>query len=524
MLGQAIATQRIAHAYLFSGPRGTGKTSVARILAKAINCLNTDTATEKPCNECANCLAITQGTFMDVVEIDAASNRGVDEARELREQVHIVPSIGQYKVYILDEVHMLTNEAFNALLKTLEEPPAHAVFILCTTESHKVPVTIASRCQRFSFSRAQEAQLQAHLKTVSQAEGVDIEDEALSLLAQLADGGYRDGVMLLDQTITTFQQLEGEAGKPITRQHLERQLGIASRQVVWDIVSKILNKDAAVAIGLLEAYVASGGEVRHLTANLVSQLRTLLFHQLQVDLAADVDQGQQEWLQNHAGKSSSTELAHIIKRLLAAQQQKTAAAHPALALEVAIIEALQAPTIHPAPAAPISKSAYAANPKMRLTPQPEHDDPGAATIDEASAAAPEPAVATPPPAPQAPPADLVEAWQRILQRVLSQNKSVGALLRHHCMPIEFDGSVLQLQFWNSFHKKQVENDKNRIMVEAIAAEVFGTSVKLRGELVDKRLRPKKQPMSEEDIYNVAPVAEENLADTAAEIFGGEFMD
>lgn len=545
ILGQAIATQRIAHAYLFSGPRGTGKTSVARIMAKAINCLSQSEA-ELPCNECANCIAINQGSFLDVVEIDAASHRGIDDVRELVEQTQSVPSLGRYKVYILDEVHMFTREAFNALLKTLEEPPAHVVIILCTTESHKVPITITSRCQRFVFSGASQEQLQQLLSSISQQEKVKIDSDAIALMAQLADGGYRDGVMLLDQVITSAQQGDKAKSKSaITRRDIEQQLGLANHEVVQRIIEQLVEQQPSAMIETVEGFASNGGEVRYLTAGLIDQLRNLLFYSLKsTNLAKHQSEQQQTWLAQTVSKTSPAFLTKVIKNLTV--QQINSSIHPALAVELSLLESLspqseagarspkveevnevKAPTnsavtppYPPQPRAEIKEaSSPASHPGQREDPV------------ESQTQAPDARHPTPqqqPPAavvPANPPADLAEAWQQTLVAVLNQNKSVGSLLRHHCTPVSLDGTILMLQFWNGFHKKQVELDKNRLMVEEIAATVFGHPIKIRGELADKSLRPRKQPMTEEDLHNVAPVQpDSDLVDTALEMFGGELVD
>ncbi|MCC7573530.1 MAG: DNA polymerase III subunit gamma/tau, partial [Candidatus Methanofastidiosum sp.] len=195
----ALKQGRISHAYLFCGPRGTGKTSIAKILAKAVNCLESQAG--EPCNQCANCQSINQGGSLDVLEIDAASNRGIDEIRDLRERVQFVPSGGRFRVYIIDEVHMLTTEAFNALLKTLEEPPGHVIFILATTEAHKLPATILSRCQRFDFHRISRADLLERLRLVAKNNNITVTEEALAVMVQAAEGGLRDALSLLDQCI-----------------------------------------------------------------------------------------------------------------------------------------------------------------------------------------------------------------------------------------------------------------------------------------------------------------------------------
>lgn len=529
MLSRAIESDRIAHAYLFAGPRGTGKTSVARILAKAVNCLIHDGKGEVPCNQCANCQAINKGAFLDVVEIDAASHNRVEDARELIEQIHSVPSIGKYKVYILDEVHMLSNAAFNTLLKTLEEPPAHAVFILCTTESHKVPITVASRCQRFVFARANQQQLQQLLSSIANQEKVKIEEDAAALLAQLADGGYRDGVMLLDQTISAFKE-QNQKGA-ITRESIEQQLGLASQQVTRQLVESALSRDAEAAVKQIEEFVAHGGEVRYLVNDVIEQLRALLLFLLNAQSTQmDIDQGQKQWFETLRKQHQPNVVTDLLKRVVESQQQKTLAEHAALSLEMAIIE-FASPTSAPQasqPPATVSATAPVAAPKPTMpktSSSAASPPPSQSSVPEA---AEEPEVKqeetpSPPPEPIEPPADLAQAWERVLSEVWQQNRSVGALLKHHCTPLSHDGTILMLQFWNAFHKKQVEVDKNRLLVEKTAAGIFGQPVKLQGQLVDKSLRPKKRPMSEEDLHNVAE-PDNDLTDVAAEIFGGEFVD
>src|SRR5690606_27438862 len=197
-LRNAISTDRVAHAYLFAGPKGTGKTTSARLLAKAVNCLGPDKSNQ-PCNKCENCLAVNEGRFLDLIEIDAASNTSVDDIRELRDKVNFSPSQGRFKVYIIDEVHMLSTSAFNALLKTLEEPPSHVIFILCTTEIHKIPATVLSRCQRHQFRRIPVPIIVQKLKELCKQEKIKIEDDALTLIARQATGSMRDAISLVDQ-------------------------------------------------------------------------------------------------------------------------------------------------------------------------------------------------------------------------------------------------------------------------------------------------------------------------------------
>lgn len=265
-LTNALTSGRIAHAYLFAGPRGTGKTSTARILAKALNCEHGPTP--NPCGECDNCRRIAEGSSMDVFEIDAASNRGIDEIKTLRDQLAFTPVDCRYKVYIIDEVHMLTTEAFNALLKTLEEPPSHVIFILATTDPHKIPATIHSRCQRFDFRRVTVDEIVQHLAMVAQSSGLDADEEALRLIAIQSEGGMRDALSLLDQC--------GVMAQKITAVTVREVLGIVGREALRDLVEAIGKQDVPGALAQLSALLEQGKDVRQIMTELIEYLRALL--------------------------------------------------------------------------------------------------------------------------------------------------------------------------------------------------------------------------------------------------------
>ncbi|MRR15932.1 MAG: DNA polymerase III subunit gamma/tau [Deltaproteobacteria bacterium] len=273
-LANAIGQGRIGHAFLFSGPRGVGKTSVARILAKSLNCEKGPTA--EPCNICPNCREITDGTSMDVREIDGASNRGIDEIRELRENVKFAPAASKYKIYIIDEVHMLTREAFNALLKTLEEPPGHVIFIFATTENHKVPATILSRCQCYDFRRISLAQIAENLAVIAAKEGITISEAALSWIAEAGDGSMRDAQSIFDQVISY-------AGLAISDDDAEDILGLADRKYLYRLSEAVMARNAGACLMILEEAYLAGIDMKHFYSMLLKHFRNLLL----VKIAAD---------------------------------------------------------------------------------------------------------------------------------------------------------------------------------------------------------------------------------------------
>ena len=328
-LSQAISSGRIGHAYLFSGPRGTGKTSTAKILAKALNC--EQGPTPAPCGVCKNCQKITDGTALDVFEIDAASNRGIDEMRDLREKVKFTPAEGRYKVYIIDEVHMLTTEAFNALLKTLEEPPAHVVFILATTEPHKVPATIQSRCQRFDFRRITVEEITARLAYVAREMKIPCEEAALRLLAEQADGGMRDALSLLDQCAS----VDGEL---LTAARVEESLGLIGREPIYRLTKALGERAKGEVLEVVAALFAGGKDPMQLLAELTLHLRSLMLYEAAGALEVlDLSEEAKAALEEQKALFEQAQLMAMIARLHEAMAELRWTPQPRVTLEVALL-------------------------------------------------------------------------------------------------------------------------------------------------------------------------------------------
>ena len=344
-LKQAVAQGRIAHAYLFCGTRGTGKTSTARILAKAINCLSPRDG--EPDNECHICVSINEARSLDLIEIDAASNRGIDDIRDLSDKVRYSPNESRCKIYIIDEVHMLTEPAFNALLKTLEEPPAHAVFILATTEAHKVPLTIISRCQRYDFRRIPIEQMVAKLADISAQEGIEISDEALHLVARIANGGLRDAENLLEQVVVSY-------GSPIDEEDVRQLLGIGGDEIALELVGHIIGKSVKDGISIVNGASERGTDLRQLLRGTLEYLRALLL----IKTGAGANFGYSDEIMGRLnGLAADAQMEHLVRALkvFAGVNMRRDAAST-LPLELAVVES----AIEPEPAAVAAPPAYPA--------------------------------------------------------------------------------------------------------------------------------------------------------------------
>lgn len=338
-LSNALKNGRLPHALLFTGPRGTGKTSSARILAKALRCPNA--VNFVPCNECYSCKEIATGSSVDVMEIDGASNNGVDSIRELRETVMFMPTSGKYKIYIIDEVHMLSTSAFNALLKTLEEPPAHVIFIMATTEVHKIPQTILSRCQRFDFRRISTRQITEHLKLICDQDGVQAEDDALWVIARQGDGSMRDSQSLLDQVITF-------ADGPLTRSNVVEILGLTDRTLLFETLNALVDRNTQAIIKVIEKISQAGFEPHLFSQDLLEMIRNLLLVKVsgnQVDQILEMPDTEMSALNDMSQKLSEEDIHMLFDMALKGGSDIPRAQDPRIVLEVILLRMASAPKL-----------------------------------------------------------------------------------------------------------------------------------------------------------------------------------
>ncbi len=534
-LRNALATGRVAHAYLFTGPRGTGKTSVARILAKAVNCLAPEG--QRPCNECRICRGMSDGSHLDLIEIDAASNTGVDDVRDLRDKINFSPNEARQKVYVIDEVHMLSNAAFNALLKTLEEPPAHALFVLATTEPHKIPETIRSRCQRFDFRRVSLQDIIGKLQRICEAEGVAAEPAALEAIARAATGSLRDSESLLDQLLAFTEDT-------ITLEQVQALLGTVSGEAVAMLVDHLIARDTAAGLALINATVDAGADPRQFMRQLLEYLRGLLLLQAGDRELVNVTDATLERMQAQVQRLPAPRLLKMIRCFAEADFDLKISAQPQLPLELAFVEMTldatgQAPAREipqpvfdtgtkersageplPSPGrvaesrprpAPLPKSADVAGKQPAVPADDEGEEP--ATHGEEGEAVPGPAGGS-----GAIDISVVKAnWDELLTAIRPHSRMVEALLKD-CIPIAAEENVVTLGFFYPFHRERVEEPKNKSLVTAMMERVLGTRVQVRCVMVDRSTAAQEvQKRRPKDKYQQA--AEDPVIQAAVEKFG-----
>ena len=449
-LRNSLIRGRVRHAYLFSGPRGTGKTTNARLLAKAVNCTHEDAA-QRPCNSCPNCVAINEGRFLDLIEIDAASHTGVDDVRELRDKIAFAPGEGKYKVYIIDEVHRFSGNAFDALLKTLEEPPDHAIFVLATTEIDKVPATIKSRCLHFEFRRVSQKEVSALLAHIADSESFAIDNEALDLIARQGTGSVRDSISLLDQIVT-------EPEVAVNLESAQQLLGTASSIHVRDLVQALAEEDVPLGIHIINKAIDSGSDPRQFGQQVVDYLRHVMLTQTSSADLIEASQEDRALCEELAEAISRSRLLKTIRTFNEAVNNYTGGWQPQLALELALVESLHIDVD--------SSNVYQPAPKSRSTA------PAAKTSENVQDAQPdteyERAQGSAPGEPPAyPVGKLQQGWMDILTQVHRYSRNLPPLLEHaHVRAIEGNRLILGVQT-HFFQEKIASPERAKIIEQAI---------------------------------------------------------
>lgn len=487
-LRHALASNRIAHAYLFAGPRGCGKTTSARLVAKALNCLDPEPS-RRPCNVCEYCVAVNEGRFLDLIEIDGASNNSVENVRELRDKINFAPSQGRFKIYIIDEVHMLSLGAFNALLKTLEEPPAHAIFILATTESHKIPATVASRCQRFEFRRIAVADIVARLQSLCAQEGIQVEKAALELVARQSTGALRDAISLLDQLVS--------ADGSVTLAQAQALLGTAVGQSVQDLSAALAAGDTTAGLDLVNATMDAGADPRQFARQMVDYLRALLLVRLGNAALIEATAEDRALMAKQAEQWTASRLLSAIRAFAAAANEARGGWQPQLPLELAVVEVASPPVREPggvfsegAPVATALEPGAASGPPVPVRPTaPLRSSPGGG-----------PAV----------------AWQRTLD-LLFEKKKLTKLTKselERSVVERLDGSSLYVVTSANILSRLKERPEFQVIINEALSEVLGAPHSVRFQPAEPARRNQPETQSESSAGLIA----------AALDLGGQIME
>lgn len=501
-LKNAIANGQVAHAYLLAGARGIGKTSIARIIAKAVNCPKAKNG--DPCDACESCVAIREGRFLDLIEIDAASNRGIDEMRDLREKVRFAPSMGQYKVYVIDEAHQLTNEAFNALLKTLEEPPAHVIFVLATTESQRIPATIVSRTQRFDLRRIPHLKMVQQLAAIATSEKWQVEPAALEAISRHAQGSLRDAESILDQ-VATFAE-----GK-VRIDDVDELLGATDWEETSALFDAIAANDAAKAVGLVRTLVDDGRDLRLFVRRAMDHMRALVLVRASDMLPDTATESVGAILRRQAPLFSLDRLAKVAHRLIEAEQQLRTGEGTPLPLELALLD-LTTESASPVPRQPAPQG----TPAKAVAPAPSRASPAApppagprsqAVVDLAERRAQQtgtPAPNAAGPIGAASPGVTLQrvrsAWDQLLERAQERSIAKAAQLVK-AEPVAIEGGTIVLAFSDEFSRQMW--DGRRPELERDLAELVGTAMRVRCVKQPAAAATNTQPATEDPMLRAA---------------------
>jgi len=535
-LQNAIDSGRVAHAFLFSGARGVGKTSTARILAKTLNCERG--VTHEPCNVCHLCLEITKGTSTDVFEIDGASNTGVDDIRELRDNVKYLPSHSRYKIFIIDEVHMLSTNAFNALLKTLEEPPEHVKFIFATTEPHKLPITILSRCQRFDFKRVPVAKIITRLRQIAEAEGISINDSALALIARKGDGSMRDA-------LTAFDQVLACCGSSVTDEDVVTLIGAVDRRLLAELSAAIFSADTQGVLAGVKTVDGVGYNMRQFCQELIEHFRHLLVIRSvkKPEEILDLSEPELEELRRQAGSFSALEIQRRLTLLIKADGDMAYASFPRLILEIALLKAatlepvvpilellekiktLETNAVH-TPPLPWDAARSTPAPEARRQETPRNLTPHA----PATSAPPTAPAAHPKPASHAP--GTHSSWERFVDYVIEKHPATGSILEHGS-PLRQEPGLLEIGFpEGSYFLSSLQDAESLAEIKELATGFFKQETLIRvkpitpetGDVPLSLSEKKKSDHEQRQEELRQEVAGHPVINEALKIFGGSITE
>lgn len=536
-LQNAVKVGKVAHAYLFSGPRGVGKTTMARILAKVLNCAEGPTPT--PCNRCASCQEITGGQSVDVLEIDGASNTGVDDVRELRETVKYVPFQGKYKVYIIDEVHMLSNQAFNALLKTLEEPPPHMVFIFATTEPHKIPSTIRSRCQHFQFRRISRLDIVDRLNQIAVQEAIKIGEPELFLLAKGADGSMRDALGLLDQVLAY-------GGPHVRQEDLLAIMGVVDRPQILAMIQAIQQKDASRAVGKVRELVDQGHDLRQFCHELVETVRDLLMFKIakQPETLVECPLEEVEELKTLSQGFSAEELQWLFNIFSQTYEEIKNFFYPPFLLELAVVRAARIDSIEPlgtilekvmALEKRLQNPAEMARPVSSTSPlstqSMSKEDTGSSSQPQSLSVADSATTTKGEEMPEGSTQDISGQWQKVIQRVKNQRPYLASYLDQGVLVnLTDDELVIGYPKTSSFFVELIHKEENLNLITSLLKELFDKALRFKAILVEslpaaeRTTKGGQQPASGGLPRATTPGDIHPAVKEALKILGGEIVD